>query len=306
MTLQLTASQQASCKDRSVFYLAHLWRITRQDGILVRLTDHPQSLVFSDGLTYQPLDGLSPSARRRSSELAAQDRDVKGFSTTLISEEDMVAGRYRDAKLEEFLIDWRFPWKGALDAVVYYVQEVRWDDDVWEASLADVPSFLDRPVGGVWGPDCRVEVFSQGPGQCNANPDTFRIIQNDVATSPPPTSTTFNFNRGTGAALDATLNFYSDGTVFWVSGLNKGLTRDIRTYIRVNSSLGTIGLTLPAPRTIVAGDLFDLLPGCNKQPGVSDAAGHCKNRYNNLINNQAEVYIPGDDRMRQGAKNLPT
>lgn len=304
--LVLTGSVQGAAKDRTTHFHATLWRIVRLDGVVIRVTDHPHRLNFNSE-DYEPTDGFSGSARRRVNELEAQNKALSGFSSSLITFADVAAQLYQRARITEYLVDWRVPWIGALDQVTYFVQETSHDADVIEFSVGDVAAELETTAGDVASPDCQVEVFSQGNGKCNVDPVTWRgvgaivvdvitdrlLFEWDLGIFPP--------DNGIGVP-----GFYADGRVIWQTGLNFGAESDIRTNTgSAVTGVDTFQMQIPVGAEIQVGDVFDFLPGCNKQFGSRDLRGHCINRYDNHLNHQGYPHIPGSDRMTQGAKNLP-
>ncbi len=57
--------------------------------------------------------------------------------------------------------------------------------------------------------------------------------------------------------------------------------------------LGVVFLFMPMPRPIALGDTFRMYRGCDK------TLGNCRDIFNNIVNRQAEDYIPGTDAITQ-------
>ncbi|MBR8344648.1 DUF2163 domain-containing protein [Burkholderia ambifaria] len=117
------------------------------------------------------------------------------------------------------------------------------------------------PVGG-----------APGSGQYSASPSglyTFNIAQAGWFVK-------INFNYAVG--------YFAYGLVKWTSGANAGLTGVVKT-----SSVGSVTLGMPMPNPIQVGDTYTIVAGCDKQMGT------CRDRYNNLVNNRSEPYVPGPD-----------
>lgn len=86
-----------------------------------------------------------------------------------------------------------------------------------------------------------------------------------VATSVDPTS----------------VNLYVQGTIIGVTGANAGSSRTI-----ANMDSGIVSVKLPFPSPIVAGDQFQLLPGCDRTLAT------CTNVFNNANHFGGFPYIP--------------
>ena len=94
-------------------YFATCWKIIRTDGTTLYFTDHDAEIEY-DGDTYSPAGAFSTSARRKEGQLKAQNLEVRGFlDSSVITHDDLRAGRYRDAVVWEYLVDWQYPWCGA-------------------------------------------------------------------------------------------------------------------------------------------------------------------------------------------------
>lgn len=101
---------------------------------------------------------------------------------------------------------------------------------------------------------------------------------------------------GTVTPLGAEYGYFDFGLITFTSGLNSGLSMEIRNYVP-----GQWTLFLPMPYTVVIGDTYIMRPGCDKSFNT------CKNRFNNVINFRGEPYLPGIDKIIQvGKQGLAT
>ena len=301
MTLSIVPALKSFAREGRSQYYARCWKINvpKSPPLLVRITDAYEQLYIREHILdyqtylYSPMDGGEGSAKRRVNDFASKNRELKGLiSSDLVAASDLRAGFYIGAEVDEFLVDTRLPWLGYVDHAKYRVLGVTFDGQLWELQIGDKVELLSEPSGEYWGPTCRVELFSQGPGKCNAS-QTGLVRTATIKTSgTPPTRTTFELNIST----VMTTGFYDDGQLFWNGGKNAGLI----SMIKSNFSNTFITIQTPVPFTPEANDPISFLPGCNKQPGISDANGHCKNKFSNLVNFQGEPYIPGRDQASQG------
>lgn len=98
---------------------------------------------------------------------------------------------------------------------------------------------------------------------------------------------------GTVTPLGGTSGYFDGGVLTWTSGLNDTLSMEVRSYVP-----GQLMLQLPMYYTIVAGDTFDVTAGCNKFLNT------CLTKFANVINMNAEPYLPGIDKIIQIGKQL--
>jgi hypothetical protein len=98
---------------------------------------------------------------------------------------------------------------------------------------------------------------------------------------------TFSITVTEARAVD---DWFKYGQVYWDTGNNSGLAREIKSWTNSGSPPeAEISLFLPAPFDISIGDELRVNAGCDK---LRDT---CRDRFANVINRQAEDYIPGLD-----------
>jgi uncharacterized phage protein (TIGR02218 family) len=86
--------------------LCRCWRVTRRDGAVLGFTDHDENLVF-DGTTFRAGTGFEGSEIEARLGFAVTGTELHGaLSSETLSEDDLAAGRYDDAKIELYLVNW--------------------------------------------------------------------------------------------------------------------------------------------------------------------------------------------------------
>lgn len=85
--------------------------------------------------------------------------------------------------------------------------------------------------------------------------------------------------------------YYDFGVLTFTSGLNNGLSYEIRAYVP-----GQFALFLQPSYAVIVGDTYSIKAGCDLSFGT------CKTKFNNVINFHGEPYLPGIDRMFQVGK----
>lgn len=106
------------------------------------------------------------------------------------------------------------------------------------------------------------------------------------------TQTTADDHRSFNATVTearAVDGWFDNGVITFESGLNAGVSRDIKTWVQTN---GVVTTWLKFPFPIAAADKFYVSPGCDKTlKGVNG----CKVKFANVTNRRAEDYVPGSD-----------
>ena len=145
--------------------LTSLWRITRRDGIIVRLTGHDADIVVPGDGTYFADTGFSRTAIEVQEGLKVDVIDIEGFvSNTGVDAEGIRRGMYNNAKIEIMAINWRSPSDG-----VVVLRAGRMGDVIlgqsgrFRAELRSLSDLLDQRLGEVYSPTCRADV---GDSRC--------------------------------------------------------------------------------------------------------------------------------------------
>ena len=89
--------------------LARCWKLARKDGVTMGFTDHDVTLRL-DGVDYAPGTGLEAADTQSELGFAVGGGEVSGaLSAASLTEADLSAGRYDDAQIEVWLVDWEMP-----------------------------------------------------------------------------------------------------------------------------------------------------------------------------------------------------
>ncbi len=259
--------------------LAWCWRLTRADGQVFGFTDHDLPLTF-DGTTFQPESGFIASEIRSGSDLSVDAQDAEGVLTsTTITETDILDGRWDNATVEIWRVNWAdtSQWvlmrRGAIGQVrrgrVQFVAEMR--------SLAHV---LNQSVGRTFQASCDAIL---GDVRCGVN-------LNDPANKGSGSVVTVSGARAfTASGLAGfTDGWFALGTLAWTSGANAGRKTEIMTHALASATVTITLMEIPV-RLLGTGDAFDIFAGCDK------AFETCKAKFANAANFRGFPHIPGQD-----------
>lgn len=95
-------------------------------------------------------------------------------------------------------------------------------------------------------------------------------------------------NNGIVTPLGGTTGYFDYGLITFTSGLNTGLSMEVKSYVP-----GQITLQLPFPYAVAVGDAYTMHAGCDKSLAT------CRDRFSNLVNMRAFPYLPGIDKLVQ-------
>ncbi len=88
--------------------------------------------------------------------------------------------------------------------------------------------------------------------------------------------------------VQAADDWYTGGLVTFLTGLNAGLSMEVRKWTNATNLLE---LFEPMKFEIAVDDIFQVYPGCNK---TIDA---CRDKFDNVVNFRGEPFVPGNDQL---------
>lgn len=243
-----------------------LFEVTRRDGVVLRFAESDLAIVYG-GQTFQPTGGMSSSAIAYESKLERDDADLQGFiDSDAITQEDLAAGKYRDAQIAIIHVDARWPFLGAIETDVFYLGAVKRDGEIWSAQVESLAQRMRQKVGRTVSRRCPWEV---GDSDCTKDLTAFTETISITVVEDLTKRLIFRAS-GLSSTLD---DYYRHGYVTITSGPNAGERR------KVNRSFGTtkrIILQEPFGFDLSAGVTFSIHRGCN------GLAATCRTIFNNI------------------------
>lgn len=268
----ITAAREAASSR-----LCKVWEITRLDEEVLRFTEHDRDIVY-DGDTYYATASFDASAIRATADMAVGDIDVQGaFDTEYITAEDLLAGRYNGASFWVGELLWDDPDEGVDILRFGWLGRVKEIGGKFVAELLGPAARLQQTIGEIYSPTCRAEV---GDSRCGVTLTEYDGAVASVVSRRQFTQEYLSDEYGT---------LFVYGKITWTTGNNAGLSMDIAEH-----DDATIGLFLPMPFDIEAGDEFTMTGGCDKSLAM------CRDRWANVLNFRGEPHAPVSDDLIRG------
>lgn len=255
--------------------LATIWRLTRTDGVVLRLTDLDVPLQ-SDGYAHLPNGSTERTSVRLGTGLGAGNLDIRGlFSSDQITEDDLRLGRYDHASL---LVSIAFANRDlpSIPLAKGRFGEVSIDNGQYQVEINDLAQALQASIGEATSAACRADFAD---GRCQASLATWRATY--TLASVPDARTLVLTGP---SALPA--GTYVNGLVEVMDGPAAGWRMEVRSW---NAGTLTLGLYLPLSVLPAAGATVRVTAGCDKSRAT------CKAVFGNVINFQGEPDVPGID-----------
>lgn len=255
------------------------WRITRGDGTVLGFTDHDRALVF-DSVSHEPDTGFDQSAAVAHAGLQVGGLDVTGaFASERITESDLEAGLYDNARVEAWLVNWATPSERHLMRIGS-IGEVRRAGQQFTAEVRSLSHALDQERGRIFRATCDADL---GDARCGVD------LQSADWTASATVTETNGARRITATVPgDRPTGFFDQGALTFTSGANAGRTSEVLRHVR-DAAGDLIELWLPMAGAILVGDGFDVSAGCDKRFST------CRDRFANIENFRGFPHMPGND-----------
>ena len=145
--------------------LCWCWRVARRDGVVMGFTDHDKALTFG-GTTYEAASGFTASDIKDSLGLAVDNLEVTGaLSSTTLTDGDLAAGRYDDARIEIYRVNWSDTSQRVLMRAGT-LGEVTRGGGAFQAEIRGLAQALNQPVGRAYGHGCDADL---GDARCTVS-----------------------------------------------------------------------------------------------------------------------------------------
>ena len=234
--------------EQPLLTLAMCVKVTRQDGTILGFTTHDRDIVLS-GVTYEALAAVQASAIRMEVGKEPDNVDVIGLlQSENITESDLRAGLYDDAQVAISLCDWTNPALGSVTLCRGWIGDVTISEGQYTAAVRSLMQRLSQQVGELTSPTCRV--IQLGDTRCklnlSGNTPAGDAITSAGAITLVESPLVLHYSGGVAKA-----GFYTYGMLTFTSGLNAGLSREIKIH-SASLDLDTVTATSPWALTNLA------------------------------------------------------
>lgn len=259
--------------------ICRAWALTRKDGQVFGFTDHDGDLSF-DGVVFKAGTGLSANALQQTTGLSVDNTEASGIlSDTSVSETDIKSGRFDNAEVKSWIVNWADVSQRALQ-FQGNLGEVKMEAGEFRTELRGLTERLNQTQGRVYQRNCSAQLGDSACGVDLTNTDY--SIETTI-------SEVRNGNRFGFIGLDVYADrWFENGTFVVLSGAASGLTGHIKSD-RKDLTPRTVELWEAVHGAIAPGDQVRLTVGCDKR------AASCRLKFSNFVNFRGFPHIPGED-----------
>ena len=265
--------------DAGATTLCWCWKVERADDVIFGFTDHDRPLAVA-GVTFEPDSGFAASELRGHSDLSVDAQDAEGvLSSDRITETDILDGRWDNARIEI----WRVNWADVTQHVLMRrgnIGQVRRGKAAFVAEVRSLAHVLNQTVGRTFQYYCDAAL---GDGRCGINLEAAAYKGTGTVTA-VIADRRFKASGLAGFAAE----WFELGVVEWTSGANAGRKAEVSRH-SLSVGVATVELFEAPVRSIAIGDGFIIRSGCDKQFKT------CKSKFSNSINFRGFPHMPGDD-----------
>ena len=260
--------------------LCWCWRITRNDGVAFGFTDHDRELAF-DETSFEAVSGFTGTEIAGAVGLNVDAMEVEtALQSDRLTEEDLVAGRYDNARIEIWRVNW-----AALDqrVLIRYgnLGEVSRGRHYFKAEVRGLAHELQQAQGRIIQYACDADL---GDARCKVDLDSASFKGSGAVAAMDEDPRRFTASGLGGFAND----FFTRGLLRFTSGANEGLTAEVKTHIKKSGAV-TIILWQKMPNAIAVDDAFTVTAGCDKSHRT------CRLKFSNYANYRGFPHVPGTD-----------
>ncbi|MCC6946951.1 MAG: DUF2163 domain-containing protein [Bradyrhizobiaceae bacterium] len=259
--------------------LCRCWRLTRGDEVVQGFTDHDEDLVF-DGTTFRAGTGFEGTELEARFGLSVTGTEVHGaLAAESLNEADLAAGRYDNAKVELFFVNWAEVEQRLL-LRVGHLGEVRREGAAFAAEVRGLAARLNEERGRIYAATCDADL---GDARCGVDLDD-PALRGEGSVLAVEGGSLIRV-----AGLDAFADgWFTRGKLTFSAGPNAGLAVEVKEH-RAEAGEVRLALWQQMPAPIAEGDLFAVTAGCDKRFET------CRSKFANAINFRGFPHMPGND-----------
>ncbi|MEQ1717281.1 MAG: DUF2163 domain-containing protein [Hyphomicrobium sp.] len=272
--------------DSGATTLCWCWRLTRKDTVTFGFTDHDHALTF-DGTTFEASSGFTASDITDSLGLSVDNLEVTGaLSSNALNDDDLAAGRYDDAAVEIFRVNWQSPASRVLMRSGS-LGEVRRTGSAFAAEVRGLAHYLQQPKGRLYQLSCDADL---GDARCGVNLN-LAAYKGTAAITKVLSARRFEVSGLAAFAHD----FFTRGLAAFTSGPALGMKIEVKAHAKV-AGVVTVELWSEAEGPPIVSNSFTVTAGCDKRIET------CKDRFANAVNFRGFPDMPGNDFVTQVAR----
>lgn len=254
-------------------------RIVRRDATAFGFTEHSaDQTVTVDGAStlLSAAPGFTVQGLVSAAGLGVDNTELAVIADdAVLTRADILAGKWDGARVYIFRYNWKLPAAGLLPVKRGSFGNFTPQQGQFKVEFRDLRQALQQDTTWVIQEACR---WRLGDARCTVDlaPFTFTAVAVTAVAS------AYEF---TASALTQADDYFGEGFVSWLTGLNAGLRHKVKAF-----AAGVVTLSEFAVYPIDIGDTFEIVAGCRKRWDVD-----CRDKFDNILNFGGEKDKPTRD-----------
>lgn len=270
--------------------LAVCWAIEKNNGDIIRSTDHDLDIEITTGPyagVYRSAANITGSDVRSTSDLSVDNMEVEGalpdeYEIPDITVAEIEAGLLDNAGVQVFGVNYESPDDGQLiERRGYLGIPSRDSDGRYKVEVRGMTQRLQQNIGWTYSERCNVVEF--GDVRCGFNVEA---ATREAVVTAVTSRRRFDIEITVGDPAPIPTYFYGAKLTF-TSGMNEDFFREVKSAVIVGDTL-TISTWEEFPSDPMVGDTLLLPPACDRRLST------CRDVHENIVNFRGYgVFIPG-------------
>lgn len=257
--------------NKNLLFFTKCYKLILKDETILGFTEYYENIDF-ENITYRSNFGFSNKTLKSKTDLSFTNENIIGFiDNDMIKIDDIVSGKFNNAEIEIFLLDYKNFEK--LILLKGYVKDISIKDNIFIAEINSISSLLENTIGQTYSPTCRC-LFCDENCSLNKSDYTSNGVISEVINQ-------FEFRTLSTEIVEKDDYYYNDGLIKILDGNNRNQLTEIKM-----SSKGYIVLRFKFSYEIKIGDEFEITAGCDKNFKT------CCSKFDNAINFRGEPNLP--------------
>ena len=258
-----------SANNSSVTEYAICWHIKLTNGVQIGVTDHDNDIEVT-GVKYLSKALVKYDVAQKSSNMLKGINEISGIiDHELIKEDDILKGKFDNALLSIYLVDYKNIKKSPYLLKQGYIGNIKCSNNQFYADIYPLTEKLNSNIIQSFSPYCRAKFCDK---KCQ--------LDKGIYTKIGKIDKVINKNSFLDEGRNEVKGYYDFGTIKFLSGKNKDIILEISNFHNQ-----VIEVILPPLVELNLGDKYEITAGCDKNFST------CINKFNNAINFRGEPHI---------------
>lgn len=258
--------------------LCRCWIVETASGERLGFTDHDEDILVND-VRCEKDAGVESTEIEERIGLNTNTSELAGaLQSEFITSEDIAAGKYDNARVSSYVVNWQNPPEYFLDQVLLVGEIIR-EDGHYRMELRSLSSELEQTKGNHFIKRCQADL---GDDKCKVS-----LSGSQFNASGQIQSVKSELIFWVSGLDEFDTAWFRGGHLTWLSGANKDRKIEITEHIK-SGEIVILHFWQPMPFEVTENDSFSIQVGCDKSFST------CHDKFSNTQNFRGFPHMPGN------------